>query len=207
MMKERSTTHGVTISSLKDDLTTGAGAPLVLMFVAVGFILLIGCANVANLLLARAAGRNREVALRIAMGAGRWRIVRQLITESTLLSLLGAGLGLVVGWWTIAGLVTTLGPRLPRAGEIRMDAAVLLFTLGVAVITGILFGLAPARTLLRGSLTDHLAKEAAAGRGGKAAAEHSGNRGGCACTGVDGRGGTRAAQLFKSDECAERIRC
>jgi putative ABC transport system permease protein len=163
MMKERSTTHGVTISSLKDDLTTGTGAPLVLMFVAVGFILLIGCANVANLLLARAAGRNREVALRIAMGAGRWRIVRQLITESTLLSLLGAGLGLVVGWWTIAGLVTTLGPRLPRAGEIRMDAAVLLFTLGVAVITGILFGLAPARTLLRGSLTESLGE---GGRGG-----------------------------------------
>jgi putative ABC transport system permease protein len=165
VMKERSTRHGISISSLKDDLTTGSGAPLMLMFVAVGFILLIGCANVANLLLARAAGRNREVALRIALGAGRWRIVRQLITESTLLSLVGAGLGLLIGRWTIAGLVETLGARLPRAGEIKMDVAVLLFTLGIAVVTGILFGLAPARTLLRNSLTASLGEGGRAGSG------------------------------------------
>ncbi len=156
MKKDRSTQHGIEVADLKADLTRDAGAPLVLMFGAVGFILLIGCVNVANLLLARASSRHREMAVRIALGAGRWRILRQLITESTVLSLLGGALGLLVGRWTIAGLVATLGPRLPRAGEIRMDSTVLLFALGVSVLTGILFGIAPARTLLRTSLSASL---------------------------------------------------
>jgi predicted permease len=152
LKKDRSTTNGIAVADLKDELTRDSNAPLILMFGAVGFILLIGCVNVANLQLARAAGRHREMALRIALGGGRWRIIRQLITESTLLSVLGAALGLLVGRWTIAGLVDVLGPRLPRAGEIAMNSTVLLFTLAVAVAVGILFGLAPARSLLRTSL-------------------------------------------------------
>ncbi len=95
--KERATDHGIAIADLKDDLTQGSSAPLALMFGAVGFILLIGCVNVANLLLARASGRRREMALRVALGAGRGRIVRQLITESTLLSLGGGAVGLLIG--------------------------------------------------------------------------------------------------------------
>jgi putative ABC transport system permease protein len=166
MKKDRSTKHEIAVIGLKDDLTQDSGAPLTLMFGAVGFILLIGCANVANLLLARAAGRHREMALRIVLGAGRWRLVRQLLTESTMLALIGGGLGLLVGRWTIAGLVATLGPRLPRSGEVGMDAQVLLFALGVSIVTGIAFGLAPARTLLRTSLTASLGE---GGRGGAGA--------------------------------------
>jgi predicted permease len=163
--KDRSTTHDIAISSLKADLTEGAGTPLALMFGAVGFVLLIGCANVANLLLARAAGRHREMAVRVALGAGRWRLVRQLLTESTLLSLLGGALGLAVGRVTLTGLLQVLGPRLPRATEVTMDASVLFFALGAALITGILFGLAPARTLLRASLAASLGEGGRAGTG------------------------------------------
>ncbi|MFZ0818621.1 MAG: ABC transporter permease [Candidatus Acidiferrales bacterium] len=163
--KDSSTDHGIAIAGLKDDLTQGAGAPLAILFAAVGFVLLIGCANVANLLLARAAGRHREMAVRIALGAGRWRLVRQLLTESTLLALIGGALGLAVGRATLAGLIAVLGPRLPRATEVTMDSSVLLFALGVALLTGILFGLAPARTLLRTSLASSLGEGGRAGTG------------------------------------------
>ena len=154
--KDSSTDHSIAIASLKDDLTQGSSASLGLMFGAVGFVLLIGYANVANLLLARAAGRHREMAVRIALGAGRWRLVSQLLTESTLLGLIGGGLGLIVARATLDGLLAALGPRLPRAAEISMDVPVLLFALGISLLTGILFGLAPARTLLRTSLTSSL---------------------------------------------------
>jgi putative ABC transport system permease protein len=154
--KDSSTSHGIAIAGLKDDLTQGSSASLGLMFGAVGFVLLIGCANVANLLLARAAGRHREMAVRIALGAGRWRLVSQLLTESTLLALIGGALGLIVARGTLIGLLAALGPRLPRAVEISMDVPVLLFALCISLLTGILFGLAPARTLLRTSLTASL---------------------------------------------------
>jgi predicted permease len=154
--KDSSTNHGVAITGLKDNLTQGSSTSLGLMFGAVGFVLLIGCANVANLLLARAAGRHREMAVRIALGAGRWRLVSQLLTESTLLALIGGALGLIVARATLDGLLAALGPMLPRAAEISMNVPVLLFALGVSLLTGILFGLAPARTLLRTSLTPSL---------------------------------------------------
>jgi predicted permease len=154
--KDSSTDHSIAIASLKDDLTQGSSTSLGLMFGAVGFVLLIGCANVANLLLARAAGRHREMAVRIALGAGRGRLVSQLLTESTLLALIGGALGLIVARATLIGLLSALGPRLPRAAEISMNVPVLLFALGISLLTGILFGLAPARTLLRTSLTSSL---------------------------------------------------
>jgi putative ABC transport system permease protein len=163
--KDRSSTHGVVITGVKEDLTRGTGTPLALLFGAVGFVLLIGCANVANLLLSKAAGRHREMAVRIALGAGHWRLIRQLLTESTVLSLVGGALGLVVGRFTLTGILALLGPRLPRATEVTMDGSVLLFALAVALMTGIVFGLAPARALLRTSLAASLGEGGRAGLG------------------------------------------
>lgn len=136
--------HAAKVIRMKDDLVQYIRPTLLLLAGAVGFVLLIACANVANLLLARSTARKREFAIRIALGADRWRVIRQLLTESVLLSLGGSALGvLLAGWGT--GLVLAAAPgSLPRSGEIEIDPYVLLFALVVAVVTGILFGLAPA---------------------------------------------------------------
>ena len=133
------------IIPLKDLLVANIRPSLLVFAGAVAFVLLIACANVANLFLARAAGRGQEMALRSTLGAGRWRLVRQLLTESTLLSLAGGACGILIAFWSVPALLA-LAPagKVPRMEMVRMDGWVLAYTFGISVITGIVFGLAPA---------------------------------------------------------------
>jgi predicted permease len=135
---------GVTLVSMKEDIVGNVQPFLLVLLAAVGFLLLIACANVANLLLARSMRRSREFAVRIALGAGRLRLVRQLLTESLLLASLGGTLGFLLASGATRAVVRTLPGALPRAEEISLDGRVLLFTLALSVISAIVFGLAPA---------------------------------------------------------------
>jgi putative ABC transport system permease protein len=145
-----------TVRSLQESIVADVRLPLLLLSGAVGLLLFIVCANVASLLLARAATRAREFAVRSALGAGRSRLLRQLLTESTLLSLLGGALGLLFAWAALRGIRTATALDLPRSSEIHLDLGVLGFALSLSVLTGILFGLAPALSAFRRDLASVL---------------------------------------------------
>ena len=149
---------GATVVPLHDAVVGSVRTALLVLLGAVAFVLLMACVNVASLLLARANARQQEVSIRAALGAGRGRLVRQLLTESVTLSLLGGVLGLAVAWFGTRMLLALSRGQLPRAFDVTMDGRVLLFSLGVSVMTGLLFGLVPAlrvsATTLHGTLRE-----------------------------------------------------
>ncbi len=132
------------VTPLQERLTGSARTTLLLLLAVVGVVLLIACANVANLLLVRATARTKEVAIRLALGGARGRLMRQLMTESLVLAFLGGACGLVIGWWGIHGLLAILPPDIPRTADISIDGRVLAFTTALVAITAALFGLLPA---------------------------------------------------------------
>lgn len=150
------------------------GEPLYLLMAAVGIVLLIACANVAGLMLARAAARQKEVAVRLALGAGRARLIQQLLTESVLLSLAGAAFGVLLAYWGASGLAAFLSANSysPLKIDLQPDASVLVFTVAVAVLTGIGFGLAPAFRGTRVNVAPALKENS----GGLSASSHMGSR-------------------------------
>ncbi|HKT08324.1 MAG TPA: ABC transporter permease [Gemmatimonadaceae bacterium] len=147
---------GAALVSLQDDQVGSVQPVLLVLLGAVGFLLLIACANVANLLLARSTARSREFAIRVSLGASHRHVVRQLLTESILLAGAGGALGLVFGAWSMRAVLGALPAALPRTREVGLDARVLIFTLGVSLLAGILFGLAPALKASRINLQDVL---------------------------------------------------
>jgi predicted permease len=156
---------GITLVPLKQDMVGNIAPLLYVLLGAVGFVLLIACVNIANLLLARSTGRTREFAIRAALGASRARMVRQMLTESVLLAFTGGFIGLILAAWGTRAAIAILPQALPRAGNVGLDPRVLLFTLGVSVFAGILFGLAPALKTSQRNLTETL-KEGGRGSSG-----------------------------------------
>jgi putative ABC transport system permease protein len=158
--------NGVGIHPMLEAFVGDSRGKLWFLFGAVAAVLLIACVNIANLLLARAQARQKEMAIRSAMGAGRWRIARQLLTESVLLALIGGTLGLLVARWGLALILFVSPDAIPRSKEISLDWRVLAFTIGLSFVTGILFGLVPA---LQAGIVDvhETLKETARGSSGK----------------------------------------
>jgi len=148
--------HPVVMYGFQDEVVGGVRLAMLMLLGAVAFVLLIACVNVANLLLARAEARQREIAIRKAMGAAAWRLARQFVTEGVVLSLAGALLGLALAFVGLRVIANTNAASIPRANEIGVDIRVLLFTLGVSFLTGIVFGLAPLAQIIAANVHDTL---------------------------------------------------
>ncbi len=157
--------NGAKVSSLKQRIVGNIGPILWMLLGSVGFVLLIACVNVSNLLLARSTGRTREFAIRSALGAGRWRLLRQSLTESMLLALTGGTLGLILAGWGTQAALAALPTTIPRAADVGVDRRVLIFTVVISVLTGILSGLAPALKTSQWRLSERL-KEGERGASG-----------------------------------------
>jgi predicted permease len=162
---EADSRSGIFLAALKNRWVSDIKPMLFVLLAAVGFVLLIACVNVASLLLARSTARSREFAIRAALGATQRRVIRQLLTESMLLSAAGGGLGLLLAWWGTGAALSALPQALPRANDVGIDARVLLFTLTVCIVVGVLFGLAPALKTSRPDLHETL-KEGGRGASG-----------------------------------------
>jgi len=146
----------IVVAGMHEDVVSHARPALLALLGAVAFVLLIACGNVANLLLVRASGREREIAVRAALGSGRGRIVRQMLTESAVLAVSGASLGALLAWWGVH-LITALSPgNLPRMEEVGMDVGVMVFTVAVTAVSALVFGLAPAHRAVRSDLAGAL---------------------------------------------------
>ena len=156
---------GLNLVSMKQDIVGNVQPFLIVLLAAVGFLLLIACANVANLLLARSMGRSREFAIRAALGANQTRVIRQLLTESVLLAGLGGALGVLLAYWGTKAVLATLPGALPRADEVSLDSHVLFFTTALSLLAGIVFGLAPALKTSRVNLLDILKETGGSGGG------------------------------------------